>query len=134
LDTPLLEKRLIEVYRASRTALEEGGANTLFLAVGFLEWRESERSKRTFKAPLLLIPVQITRETAKTGYRLFMYDDEPRFNSTLLQLLRQDFELDIAGLNPLPTDDSGIDVNQVLHIVRKAIVNIAGWEVKAEAA
>lgn len=134
LDTPLLEKRLIEVYRASRTALEEGGANTLFLAVGFLEWRESERSKRTFKAPLLLIPVQITRETAKTGYRLFMYDDEPRFNSTLLQLLRQDFELDIAGLNPLPTDDSGIDVNQVLHIVRKAIVNIPGWEVKAEAA
>ncbi len=28
----------------------------------------------------------------------------------------------------------GIDVNQVLHIVRKAIVNIPGWEVKAEAA
>lgn len=134
LDTPLLDKRLIEVYRASRTALEEGGANTLFLAIGFLEWKESERSKRTFKAPLLLIPVQITRETAKTGYRLYMYDDEPRFNSTLLQLLRQDFELDITGLNPLPTDDSGIDVNQVLHIVRKAIVNIAGWEVKAEAA
>lgn len=48
------------------------------------------------------IPVQITRETAKTGYRLYMYDDEPRFNSTLLQLLRQDFELDISGLNPLP--------------------------------
>lgn len=134
LDTPLLEKRLIEVYRASRTALEEGGANTLFLAIGFLEWKESERSKRTFKAPLLLIPVQITRETAKTGYRLFIYDDEPRFNSTLLQLLRQDFELDITGLNPLPTDDSGVDVNQILHIVRKAIVNIPGWEVKAEAA
>ena len=134
LDSGTLSKRLVEIYRASRTALEEGGANTLFLAVGFLEWRESERSKRTFKAPLLLIPVQITRETAKTGYRLFMYDDEPRFNSTLLQLLRQDFELDIAGLNPLPMDDSGVDVNQVLHIVRKAIVNIAGWEVKAEAA
>ena len=134
LETSLLEKRLIEVYRASRTALEEGGANTLFLAIGFLEWKESERSKKTYKAPLLLIPVQITRETAKTGYRLFMYDDEPRFNATLLQLLRQDFELDISGLNPLPTDESGVDVNQILHIVRKAIVNIAGWEVKAEAA
>ena len=34
----------------------------------------------------------------------------------------------------MPADDSGIDVNQVLHIVRKAIVNIPGWEVKAEAA
>lgn len=134
LETQALEKRLIEVYRASRTALEEGGANTLFLAIGFLEWKESERSKKTYRAPLLLIPVQITRETAKTGYRLFMYDDEPRFNATLLQLLRQDFELDIAGLNPLPTDDAGVDVNKILHIVRKAIVNVAGWEVKAEAA
>ncbi len=49
LDTPLLEKRLIEVYRASRTALEEGGANTLFLAIGFLEWKESERFKALLK-------------------------------------------------------------------------------------
>ena len=134
LESSVLEKRLIEVYRASKTALEEGGANTLFLAVGFLEWKESERSKRIFKAPLLLIPVQITRETAKTGYKLFMYDDEPRFNSTLLQLLRQDFDLDILGLNPLPTDDAGVDVNQILHIIRKAVVSIPGWEVKTEAA
>lgn len=134
LDTSALEKRLVEVYRASRTAIEEGGANTLFLAIGFLEWRESERSKKIFKAPLLLIPVQITRETAKTGYRLSIYDDEPRFNSTLLQLIRQDYDLEISGLNPLPIDDSGVDVNKILHIVRKAIINIPGWEVKAEAA
>ena len=30
LDSETLNKRLVEVYRASRTALEEGGANTLF--------------------------------------------------------------------------------------------------------
>ena len=134
LDTDTLNKRLVEVYRASRTALEEGGANTLFLAIGFLEWKESERAERTFKAPLLLIPVRMTRESAKSGYRLFMYDDEPRFNSTLLQLLRQDFEIEIPNLDPLPTDDSGVDVNAILHLVRRAVVNMRGWEVKAEAA
>lgn len=134
LDSATLDKRLVEVFRASRTALEEGGANTLFLAIGFLEWKESERAKRSFKAPLLLIPVQISRETAKTGYKLCIYDDEARFNSTLLQLLRQDFELEIPGLHPLPTDDSGVDVAKVLYLVRKAIVNIAGWEVSADAA
>lgn len=134
LDTDTLNKRLVEVYRASRTALEEGGANTLFLAIGFLEWKESEKAQKTFKAPLLLIPVRMTRESAKSGYRLWMYDDEPRFNSTLLQLLRQDFEIEIAGLDPLPSDDSGVDVNAVLQLVRRAVINMKGWEVKAEAA
>ncbi|KAF5305036.1 hypothetical protein FQR65_LT18779 [Abscondita terminalis] len=134
LDSDTLNKRLVEVYRASRTALEEGGANTLFLAVGFLEWKESEKAQKTFKAPLLLIPVRMTRESAKSGYRLWMYDDEPRFNSTLLQLLRQDFEIEISGLDPLPTDGSGVDVNAVLQIVRRAVVNMRGWEVTAEAA
>ncbi|MBJ9953968.1 DUF4011 domain-containing protein [Acinetobacter baumannii] len=134
LDSETLNKRLVEVYRASRTALEEGGANTLFLAVGFLEWKESEKAQRTFKAPLLLIPVRMTRESAKSGYRLWMYDDEPRFNSTLLQLLRQDFEIEVSGLDPLPTDGSGIDVNAVLQIVRRAVVHMRGWEVTVEAA
>ena len=134
LNTDTLNKRLVEVYRASRTALEEGGANTLFLAIGFLEWKESEKSQKIYKAPLLLIPVRMTRESAKSGYRLWMYDDEPRFNSTLLQLLRQDFEIEISGLDPLPTDESGVDVNAVLHTVRRAVVNMRGWEVKAEAA
>ncbi|WP_419820656.1 DUF4011 domain-containing protein [Acinetobacter sp.] len=134
LDSETLNKRLVEVYRASRTALEEGGANTLFLAIGFLQWKESEKAQRSFKAPLLLIPVRMTRESAKSGYRLWMYDDEPRFNSTLLQLLRQDFEMEMNGLDPLPTDESGVDVNAVLQIVRRAVVNMRGWEVTAEAA
>jgi very-short-patch-repair endonuclease len=134
LDSETLNKRLVEVYRASRTALEEGGANTLFLAVGFLEWKESEKAQKTYKAPLLLIPVRMTRESAKSGYRLWMYDDEPRFNSTLLQLLRQDFEIEVSGLDPLPADGSGVDVNAVLQIVRRAVVNMRGWEVTAEAA
>lgn len=35
----------------------------------------------------------MTHESAKSGYRLWM--DDLRFNWTLLQLLRQDFEIDI---------------------------------------
>ena len=32
-------KRLTALYRQAKTDLEEGGVNTLFLAVGFLKWR-----------------------------------------------------------------------------------------------
>lgn len=38
----------------------------------------------------------MTHEPAKSGYRLWM--DDLRFNSTLLQLLRQNFEIDIRNL------------------------------------
>ena len=133
LEPDQLDKRLVEIFRGSRTALEEGGANTLFLAIGFLEWKESAQSTRVYKAPLLLIPVRLTRETAKTGYKVFSYDDEPRFNDTLLQLLKQDFQLDIAGLSPLPMDAAGVDVNRVLQRVQHAIADLQGWSVKAEA-
>src|SRR5690606_42045582 len=37
-----LEARLIQLHRQVRNDLAEGGANTLFLAVGFLRWRRSE--------------------------------------------------------------------------------------------
>ena len=34
---------------------EEGGANTLFIALGMLKWKENPRDEKSFKAPLILI-------------------------------------------------------------------------------
>src|SRR5262249_42825984 len=45
-------RRLTELFRAARNAIEENGTNTLFAAVGALEWRETEHSDRIFRAPL----------------------------------------------------------------------------------
>lgn len=39
LDEKELESRLVKLYRAARSALEEGGTNILYLALGFLAWR-----------------------------------------------------------------------------------------------
>ena len=35
-----LEAELIDLYRKARTDMDEGGANTLFLALGFLNWKK----------------------------------------------------------------------------------------------
>src|SRR5262249_41545324 len=56
-------RRLTELFRSARNAIEENGANTLFAAVGFLEWRETEFSDRIFRAPLLLVPVELKRKS-----------------------------------------------------------------------
>ena len=62
LDEPKLEKRLLSIYRDAKTAEEEQGINILFLAIGFLRWYEDDSSDVQRKAPLVLIPVSLSRE------------------------------------------------------------------------
>lgn len=125
-----LNKRLLETYRSARTAQEEGGANVCYLALGFLEWTQPDREDRVYAAPLLLLPVELSRKSIQQGFRLQEHDDEPRINVTLLQMLERDFNLNIPGLDPLPRDHSGIDVPAVFQIIRTAVRDIKGWEVK----
>ena len=93
-----LDKRLVGIYRKAQTSLQEGGANTLYLALGFLLWKRGEKDDRRFRAPLILMPVALQRQSVRSGVKMLAYDDEPRFNTTLLEMLRKDFGIDIQGL------------------------------------
>jgi very-short-patch-repair endonuclease len=128
-----LSRRAVEIYRKAQTSLQEGGANTLFLALGFLTWKREKEEQRRFRAPLILLPVTLTRKTARSGIRMSAHDDDPRFNTTLLEMLRKDFQIDIPGLEgELPADQSGIDVAGVWDKVRRAIKETPGFEVVEE--
>lgn len=125
-------RRLTELYRAARTALDENGTNTLFAAVGILEWKETEHSDRVFRAPLLLVPVELKRKSVLEGFTLRRMDEETRLNVTLMEMLRQNFRKEIPGLDPLPEDDNGVNVARVFQLFRDAVRDLAGWEVKSE--
>lgn len=130
LDKDKLEAQLVALYRKARLDFAEGGANTLFMAIGALKWRKSDSDKRTYVAPLILLPVQLERRSVRSGIRLKQHDDEPQFNMTLLQLLRQDFGLSIPELlDALPGDSSGVDVTRVFRLVRDAVRDMQGFEV-----
>ncbi len=124
-----LDARLYEIYSAARLGLEEGGANTLYLALGFLRWAEDERAEKCHLAPILLVPVTLTRQSVRTGYAVKRHDDETIVNPTLVQLLRENFQLTLKGLDPLPADDGGVDVKKVWQIFRLAVKDVARWEV-----
>lgn len=125
-----LDPQLVDLYRKTQSDLAEGGANTLFLAVGFLLWRKSESDARQYRAPLILLPVKLERRSVRSGVKLVLHEDEPRFNLTLLQMLRQDFGLDIPELaGALPVDEAGIDVLRIWNIVRRAVRDVPGFEV-----
>ena len=133
LDKKQLEKSAIELYRKAKADFEEGGSNTLFLALGMLKWTPRADSDHRYRAPLILLPVKLERPSARSKPYITRYEDEPLFNLTLLQMLRQDFQIDIPGLeSDLPEDEHGVDVNAIWDKVRRYVRDVPGFEVVEE--
>lgn len=128
-----LDGHLLAVFSAARTGLEEGGANTLYIALGLLRWTEAEKAESSHLAPILLVPVSLTRQSVRSGFRLTRHDDEAIINPTLLQLLKNNFEMRVPGLDTVPQDDKGVDVAKVLQAFRLAVREIPKWEVVDQA-
>lgn len=128
-----LEGRLVELYRAARNAMQEGGSNTLFIALGFLVWTRPDKTDSRVKAPLILLPVTLNRKSARSGFTLQEHEDEALFNPTLVEMLRQDFQLELGiAAGDLPRDESGLDITGIWKRVRNAIKDIRGWEVSED--
>lgn len=119
------------IFRASRTAIEENGANSLFLVLGLMKWFETEKSVRPRYAPILLLPVDIIRK-GSNNYVLRTRDEDIILNTTLVEMLKQQFDIHLSGLDPLPVDDSGADVKKVFATVRTHLKDHKGWDVLEE--
>jgi very-short-patch-repair endonuclease len=92
-----LEARLQTLHAQSRSALEETGANILYLALGFLEWDESVAGKNSSRlAPLMLLPVRLEKgklnpQTATFEYHLYYTGEDILTNLSLCEKLKCDF-------------------------------------------
>ena len=73
-----------------------------------------------------MVPVKLQRKSVQHGFSLQRHDEDTLVNVTLLELLRRDYELEVPGLDPLPEDDSGIDVDQVFRIFQHAVRDLSG--------
>ena len=125
-----LDTTLLGLYRKAKNDLEEGGSNTLFMSIGMLRWQETPKSGKSYKAPLIMLPIQLQRRSARSRITAGLHpDEEPVFNSTLIEFLLQDYEIDLGCYREaLPMDSHGIDVPQVWERVREAIKDIKGFE------
>jgi very-short-patch-repair endonuclease len=133
LEAAELDTRFVELFRGARNALQEGGANTLFVALGFLVWTRPDKPDVRVRAPLILLPVTLERKSARSGFTLQAHEDEPRFNPTLVEMLRQDFQLELGvPAGDLPRDEAGLDITGIWARVREAIKDVRGWEVSED--
>lgn len=98
-----LERLLRKIDQTARTAVEESGANMLYLVFGYLEWRDVQGSDRELLAPLLILPVALKRTGVdqKTGYFKYSLEytgEDLTDNITLREKLRKEFSLELPRL------------------------------------
>ena len=124
-----LDDKIKELYRGAKASIEENGASTLYLAVGFLKWFEKDKTD-PYYAPILLIPVELVRKSILLGYAMRKREEDTQFNITILEKLRQDFGIDVTELQgDLPVDEHGINVAQVFELVKAHVEGMKGWSV-----
>lgn len=125
-----LDSALKNLYRSAKVSMEENGSNSLFLALGLLRWFESDLSEKPRYAPVVLIPIDIVRNTRNKGYVIRSRQEDTQINVTLLEYLRQDHGINITGLDPLPLDEHGIDLPLVFNTIRQAVMGKKRWNIE----
>ena len=94
-----LNRLLYNLRSKSNLSLEEQGLTTLYVAWGFLEWRDP-KTKDSVVSPLILSPVTLLREGSRAFYRLKLAEEDLWLNPVLAWKLQSDFQIALPELPP----------------------------------
>ncbi len=120
-----LQKRLYYINNQARTMLQEQGYNILYLAVGFLEWKDKSKPRQINKAPLVLIPVSMERKKVGESFNLEWTGEDIQTNISLKAKLLE------AGIE-LPDFEFkryGEVIDHYIAQVRHAVERMDSWKV-----
>ncbi|OYP38916.1 DUF4011 domain-containing protein [Rhodopirellula sp. MGV] len=125
-----LNSTLRSISRDAKTAMEETGINYLFMAIGFLSWLESDSSDKERIAPLILIPVQIEKDSRGDGeprFQVVWDEDEIQSNLCLQKKLLKDFDIS------LPEFNLEISPESYFEAIADSVKSKPRWKIKREA-
>ncbi|OLY92998.1 Protein of unknown function [Cnuella takakiae] len=120
-----LQQRLLNTYYTARTIMEEQGTNTLFLAMGFLQWFETDQSTEPRLAPLVLVPVTLERGSATEKFRLRYSEADLEPNFSLAAKLKAEFGISLPGL----PEEEGSSLDLYFELVALTIQSMSRWTV-----
>ena len=120
-----LQKRLYYINNQAKTMLQEQGYNILYLAVGFLEWKDKSKPRQKNNAPLVLIPVSMERKKVGESFNLEWTGEDIQTNISLkAKLLEGGIELPDFEFKKY-----GEVIDHYIASVRRAVSRMDGWEV-----
>jgi len=120
-------KVLSATRQRARSFYEETGLQILHVGVGTLAWKDEESGEEVV-SPLLLLPVELRRESRRSPYHLFPTDEPLVLNPALSLKLSRDFNLTLPDL---PEDWESIALSDYLRQVQE-IVDDKDWQVRDE--
>ncbi|MDD6995612.1 MAG: DUF4011 domain-containing protein [Candidatus Borkfalkiaceae bacterium] len=113
------------LFRRNREAGEETGVKILYLAMGFLKYTGKEDSMPRY-APLVLCPAEIRRAKGNEDYSLAYCEEEYFVNTTLLEYLKQAFNIDVRALGG---DVTKHKISELVNIFVAETAGMKGWSV-----
>lgn len=125
-----LDKSLLRIDEIARSTLQEQGVNTLYLTLGMLYYRESPDAAELSKAPLVMLPVALSRKSARSGFVVNAGDDEPLANPALVELLRRNYGINITDLPRSDRYPENYDLQGYLTEITERIKGQKDWAVK----
>ncbi|HIC78425.1 MAG TPA: DUF4011 domain-containing protein, partial [Sulfurovum sp.] len=128
-----LEKVLKKIELTSRSIMDVTGTNMLYLILGTLEWRESDKPNVIIKSPLITVPVflkrgKLNKKTNSYEFSLSYTGDALDTNESLAQKLFNDFGM------KLPELTEEISFNKYIVEVQKLCHTHPNWKIKQEIA
>lgn len=121
-----LQKTLVSIHNDSKTYLEEQGVNILFIALGFLHWFETPSAKEPRKAPLILVPVELARASAKKRFKVSYTGEDIGDNLSLVEKLHTEFNINF----PTIEDADDLDLDNYFNSVSEAILGDERWSIE----
>src|ERR1043166_7353916 len=118
-----LERTLKNMYRRSLSDYQERGVRILHVGIGLLRWKENE--SESVDSPLLLSPVELTRQTARDPYVLSPIGEDVTVNPALRAKLLRDYNMNLPEI-PEEWEIGSLEtyLSQVEHLVEPL-----GWTV-----
>lgn len=120
--TPLVAVKNID--KKAREFIEETGVNVAYMAFGFIHWKESDSSSQVFRAPILLVPIQLEQASAADPYFIKSSEDEIIVNPTFAYKLDAEYGVKMPEYN-----DEGLTA--YLETVRRLVAKLQ-WTVSSE--
>ena len=120
-----LQKRLRTTFYFANTTIQEQGVNTLFMVLGMVEWLDSERSETPRRAPLIMIPVELTRTNVQERFSVNYSGAEIGSNLSFIEKVRTEHGFEFPSL----PDDDDVDCSEYFRLCEEAISGMDRWRI-----
>ena len=118
-----------KILKKSKSWSDETGLSNLYMAIGFVEWRDPSAQQKLF-SPLLLAEIELEKETTPKGpkYRISTSETQLKQNIALQKKLESDFGIKLPNYQDSPSIESFFEE------IQKAPPASMEWSVKSQIA